>query len=198
MLAGALLCFGLAKKAGVAPGAKVFHAKTFVNATISRGTSSSSAHHSPKGLLPEDSSDIVSQMRGVCESACSSPGKDYICPQGTSCSNCDTETCDINGCSCDCECETRGWMLGGRPSQSLPLCTSNLTEDATCMPNMTDTEQGGKYGLPEKGRVAVLIRGQAFRDGTYQGPSCLESAKTTQMEAVKSLNDQIINPLEAR
>mmetsp|Transcript_48478 Transcript_48478/g.109124 ORF Transcript_48478/g.109124 Transcript_48478/m.109124 type:complete len:288 (-) Transcript_48478:53-916(-) len=52
--------------------------------------------------------------------------------------------------------------------------------------------------LPTNGRVAVLLRGQVFREGLRYGESCKDEALENQQLATQSLVDKIVEPLEQR
>lgn len=52
--------------------------------------------------------------------------------------------------------------------------------------------------LPTEGRVAVLLRGQPFRDGRRGGNTCVRSSTKAQRGATRSLMSKVVHPLLRR
>lgn len=62
--------------------------------------------------------------------------------------------------------------------------------------NLFDPESGHLAALPRRSRVALVLRGQAFRAGRTYGKPCVESHIPDQLRMTESVMDMIVLPLE--
>ena len=68
--------------------------------------------------------------------------------------------------------------------------------EAPSLPQSQDPPQELTAGLPQHGRVAVLLRGEAFRCGGRTSHGCCTRAHDAQVHATRSLVNKVIVPLQ--